>query len=78
MRRVGTRGGKGQQHGIIRRQIVIRSSSVYNHLKINQACVCNDISIGSEERDDPLFLLVTGPNMGGKSTLLRQVHMSTS
>ncbi len=43
---------------------------------MNQACVCNDISIGSEEGDDPLFLLVTGPNMGGKSTLLRQVKLN--
>ncbi|CAB9521407.1 protein MutS [Seminavis robusta] len=34
----------------------------------------NDLSLGSSERDvqAPLSLLLSGPNMGGKSTLLRQ------
>ncbi len=32
--------------------------------------VPNDISLGGEA---PGFVLLTGPNMGGKSTLLRQV-----
>jgi DNA mismatch repair protein MSH6 len=32
--------------------------------------VPNNISLGG---DDPRFLLLTGPNMGGKSTTLRMV-----
>ena len=32
--------------------------------------VPNDVTLGG---DEPVFLLLTGPNMGGKSTLLRQV-----
>lgn len=35
--------------------------------------VANDISLGGES---PGFLLLTGPNMGGKSTLLRQVCLA--
>ena len=36
--------------------------------------VPNDITIGGS--GNPSFLLLTGPNMGGKSTLLRQVCLS--
>lgn len=35
--------------------------------------VPNDISLGGEA---PSFILLTGPNMGGKSTLLRQVCLA--
>jgi DNA mismatch repair protein MSH6 len=35
--------------------------------------VPNDISLGGEA---PGFILLTGPNMGGKSTLLRQVCLA--
>ena len=35
--------------------------------------VPNDISLGG---DAPGFILLTGPNMGGKSTLLRQVCLA--
>ncbi len=35
--------------------------------------VANDISLGGSS---PCFLLLTGPNMGGKSTLLRQVCLA--
>lgn len=37
------------------------------------AFVPNDIHLGGSE---PLFMLLTGPNMGGKSTLLRQVCLA--
>lgn len=42
-------------------------------------CIPNDISIGAESGDNenPLLLLVTGPNMGGKSTILRQACLTT-
>lgn len=36
--------------------------------------VPNDVSIGGS--DHASFILLTGPNMGGKSTLLRQVCLS--
>ena len=36
--------------------------------------VPNDIQLGGEA---PGFIVLTGPNMGGKSTLLRQVHLYT-
>jgi len=36
--------------------------------------VPNDVTLGGRE---PPFLLLTGPNMGGKSTLLRQVALAT-
>ena len=35
--------------------------------------VPNDIRLGGQA---PGFIMLTGPNMGGKSTLLRQVHLS--
>ena len=34
--------------------------------------IANDVSLGD---DQPPFMLLTGPNMGGKSTMLRQVGM---
>ena len=38
-------------------------------------CIPNDLIIGQSYENDssPLMVLLTGPNMGGKSTLLRQV-----
>jgi DNA mismatch repair protein MSH6 len=39
-------------------------------------CIPNDMIIGGEAAASPLFLLVTGPNMGGKSTLLRQACLT--
>lgn len=41
--------------------------------KILKRFVPNDIKIGG---DDALALLITGPNMGGKSTLLRSVCLN--
>lgn len=38
------------------------------------AFVPNDITIGGS--DQASFILLTGPNMGGKSTLLRQVCLT--
>ena len=35
--------------------------------------IANDVSLGG---DQPPFMLLTGPNMGGKSTMLRQVAHS--
>ena len=42
-------------------------------------CIPNDISIGPSEcsPSSPQMILLTGPNMGGKSTLLRQVCIQT-
>lgn len=37
------------------------------------AFVPNDVNIGGS---GPTFILLTGPNMGGKSTLLRQVCLA--
>ena len=36
--------------------------------------VPNDVCLGASQ---PPFILLTGPNMGGKSTLLRQVNRLT-
>lgn len=36
--------------------------------------VTNDVTLGGS--DNSSFILLTGPNMGGKSTLLRQVCMA--
>jgi DNA mismatch repair ATPase MutS len=41
--------------------------------KIIKRYVPNDVSIGGEES---LALLITGPNMGGKSTLLRSLCLN--
>ena len=41
-------------------------------------CIRNDIRLGvASEAGSPRFLLVTGPNMGGKSTVLRQACITT-
>ncbi|KAL1519505.1 hypothetical protein AB1Y20_023022 [Prymnesium parvum] len=43
-------------------------------------CIPNDILIGKEDDgldEEPRMLLVTGPNMGGKSTILRQACLTT-
>jgi DNA mismatch repair protein MSH6 len=41
-----------------------------------KAFVPNDTFLGGETPASPPFLLLTGPNMGGKSTLLRQVCLA--
>ena len=51
------------------------------HSLAGRDAIPNDITIGSEagaadEAEAPKMLLVTGPNMGGKSTLLRQACLS--
>lgn len=38
-----------------------------------ESCVCNDVTVGPPET----FLLVTGSNMSGKSTLLRAIGVNT-
>lgn len=48
---------------------VIRSDSLGNG-----SFVPNDVNIGGS--DGTSFILLTGPNMGGKSTLLRQVCLA--
>lgn len=39
--------------------------------------VPNDLSVSSEDDDVPSFALITGPNMAGKSTYLRQTALIT-
>jgi DNA mismatch repair protein MSH6 len=43
-------------------------------LASGRSFVPNDTALGGEK--DAPFLLLTGPNMGGKSTLLRQVCLA--
>uniref|UniRef100_A0A8R1XWW8 DNA_MISMATCH_REPAIR_2 domain-containing protein n=1 Tax=Onchocerca volvulus TaxID=6282 RepID=A0A8R1XWW8_ONCVO len=38
--------------------------------------ICNDIVLGSEQGDNTMFLVLTGANMGGKSTYLRCCALS--
>ncbi|KAM3146905.1 hypothetical protein pb186bvf_001059 [Paramecium bursaria] len=40
---------------------------------VDQNCVVNDIKM---RREDSRFYMITGPNMGGKSTYIRQIAMS--
>lgn len=35
----------------------------------------NDANLGSDENENGSFVILTGPNMGGKSTLMRQVGL---
>ncbi|PSJ17544.1 DNA mismatch repair protein MutS [Nitrosomonas supralitoralis] len=37
--------------------------------------VANDVRLGSEQTGKPQMLLITGPNMGGKSTYMRQIAL---
>lgn len=42
----------------------------------NQAFIANDVFLGVPDENPSRFVLVSGPNMGGKSTLLRQTCSS--
>eukprot|EP00917_Polyrhabdina_sp_WS-2016_P000712 GHVP01001542.1.p1 GENE.GHVP01001542.1~~GHVP01001542.1.p1 ORF type:complete len:1183 (+),score=247.84 GHVP01001542.1:1162-4710(+) len=44
--------------------------------KLGDSFIANDIKINTSEKPTENSLLVTGPNMGGKSTLLRQVAIA--
>jgi len=44
----------------------------HSQLFVNSEYIPNDVDIGSSEQS---LILVTGPNMGGKSTLMRQVGL---
>ena len=44
----------------------------HSQLFVNSEYIPNDVDIGSSEQS---LILVTGPNMGGKSTLMRQVDL---
>lgn len=51
----------------------IRHPIVCVNLAGGGAFVPNDVAVGG---DEPPFMLLTGPNMGGKSTLIRQVCLA--
>jgi DNA mismatch repair protein MSH6 len=63
------------------RPVIVDSTEAFCDLKeVRHACITettsfipNDIALGV--KDDGRMILLTGPNMGGKSTLLRQVHV---
>lgn len=40
-----------------------------------ESFVPNDVQLGSEQTGKPQMLLITGPNMGGKSTYMRQIAL---
>ncbi|MEK7708169.1 MAG: DNA mismatch repair protein MutS [Pseudomonadota bacterium] len=37
--------------------------------------VANDVQLGADHTGKPLMLIITGPNMGGKSTYMRQIAL---
>jgi DNA mismatch repair protein MSH6 len=43
---------------------------------LNSQFLQNDIQLNTDQNGDGLFIMLTGPNMGGKSTILRQSCLS--
>lgn len=54
-------------------EIVAGRHPVIEHMSVAREFVPNDCRLGGERE----FLLITGPNMGGKSTYLRQVALTS-